>query len=312
MGWEKVFADNLRRLAVGAGRPLGFGWTGGTPNHWALAAANAYAWGITRGSADERLQGRAQALEVFARQRDFGHMARMWQTRSGLKGASELGTSSHFAWWQAAVYGIRWFAFRKKDTELLAATRQWLRGETALEKLCAVPGSFKVAMPGARTFVARGAADQRVMIYHGFQMVTQRRPLHRSPEFWNALDRTGLWFLRLLLEKGDDLGGATDATESDLPRLVDPLYVKRTKKGHVAWFDHFTGLCPAYYAWIDYETGEERWGADPSWPKSHPGGDNPFAVPEPPGSAALAFFPTLDGGVWWDTETGAVIDSVLA
>jgi hypothetical protein len=283
MGWEKTFSANLRELANGAGKPMGDDWTGGSPNHWALAAANAYAYGITRGTAVQRRLGRAQALAFFQRQRDYGHMSRMWRGRNGLRGASELGTSSHIAWWQAAVFGIRWFAFLWKDELLLAASRFWLRGEMAIEKRCAVPGTFHVVMPGARTWFVQGHADQRKMMDQAFQMIMEAKPLDRPAAFWTGLDRTGLWFLRLLLEKGDDLGGAAQATDDDLPRMLDPLFVKRTSRGHVAWFDHFTGLCPAYYAWIDYETGEERWGADRTWSKSHPGGANPFPVPQPPG-----------------------------
>jgi hypothetical protein len=283
MGWEKQFSANLREIAGGSGAPMGFDWRGGTPNHWALAAANAYAYAVTRGTAAQLRTGRAQVVDFFQRQRNYGHMARMWGDEKGLRGGSELGTSSHFAWWQAAVFGIRWFALIAKDAQVQEASRLWLRGEIALEKRCAVPGAFRVVMPGARTFVAQGAADQRLMMDHAFRMILQGKPLERSPAYWTTLDRTGLWFLRRLLEKGDDLGGAAHATDSDLPRLLDPLYVRRTSRGHVAWFDRFTGACPAYYAWIDYQTGEERWGADRTWSRSRPGGINPFKVPDPPG-----------------------------
>ena len=72
---------------------------------------------------------------------------------------------------------------------------------------------------------------------------------------------------------------------ADLPHPLDTLNILRDDAGHVAWFDEFHGLRPAYWAWADYATGGEEYGTDPSWPKNQPGGKLPgdLPVPELPG-----------------------------
>ena len=45
MGAEKGFTELLRlQIAGEQGTPAGLNWKGGTPNHWALAAATAYGY----------------------------------------------------------------------------------------------------------------------------------------------------------------------------------------------------------------------------------------------------------------------------
>jgi hypothetical protein len=67
--------------------------------------------------------------------------------------------------------------------------------------------------------------------------------------------------------------------------MFDTMTVVRTRAGHVASFTEFHGLRPAYWAWVDYTSGEEAYGTDPDWPKGHPGGKRPenLPVPEVPG-----------------------------
>ena len=78
----------------------------------------------------------------------------------------------------------------------------------------------------------------------------------------------------------DELDRVAKAS-ADLPHPLDTLRILRDDKGHVAWFDEFHGLRPAYWAWADYGTGEEKYGTDPSWPKDYPGGQRPAGLPVP-------------------------------
>jgi hypothetical protein len=117
MGAEKGFTELLRlQIAGEQGTPAGLNWKGGTPNHWALAAATAYGYGL-KGNPQQKKAGRQKALDFFHTQDQVGHMARAK--------VSEFGTPSHFAWWQAAVAGLWLLADRAGDKEVLAAARAW-------------------------------------------------------------------------------------------------------------------------------------------------------------------------------------------
>src|SRR5436305_2249618 len=152
MGAEKDFTALLRRQIAGEqGTPAGLNWTGGTPNHWALAAATAYAFGL-KGNPQQRQAGRRKVLDFFQMQTQAGHMAR--------GRTSEFGTPSHFSWWQAAVAGIWLFAGRAQDPEVLADARTWWIRELTVENLCATPQGH-VVIPGARSQVGGVDADQR-------------------------------------------------------------------------------------------------------------------------------------------------------
>ena len=98
-----------------------------------------------------------------------------------------------------------------------------------------------------------------------------------------SLDRVGLWLLHSQLPETELQKVANAPPEWPVP--LDTLYVRRSEAGHVAWFDTFTGLCPSFFAWADYSTGDERYGAHGDWKKSRPGGPRPadLPVPEAPG-----------------------------
>ncbi|HEV2853263.1 MAG TPA: hypothetical protein VHC97_10710 [Thermoanaerobaculia bacterium] len=284
MGTEKdLTAVLVRQISEGRGiSPAGLRRSGGPPNQKALARCVGYGWGLA--TPEDREEGRGRALEFLRDQRQ-GHM--------GFGRTSEFGTSSHFAWWQNAMAGFWKLAEREGDEEVLEGVRGWWVRELSVEGLCSTPEG-KVVIPGARTHVAQGAADQRKQRDVGRAIVFNRglgteAPRPRIPRDVLAgspsLDRVGLWILHSELPAAELGKVATAPPEWPVP--LDTLSVRRSPAGHVAWFDTFTGLCPSFFAWADYSTGEERYGARGDWRKSRPGGARPadLPVPEAPGEA---------------------------
>src|SRR5215208_5380899 len=151
MGTEKhLTAILVRQISERGGiSPAGLRMTGGTPNHKALARCVGYGWGLA--TPEDRDEGRGRVLE-FLRDQQHGHMA--------FGRASEFGTSSHFSWWQNALAGIWKLAERAGDEEVLEGVRGWWVRELSVEGLCSTPEG-KVVIPGARTHVVKGYADQR-------------------------------------------------------------------------------------------------------------------------------------------------------
>ena len=271
MGAERDFSALLRlQIAGQQGTPAGLRFKGGTPNHWALAAATAYGYGL-KGTPAERKAGRQKALDFFHTQDLVGHMAR--------GRVSEFGTPSHFVWWQAALAGIWLLALRAKDAEVLNVVRTWWIRELTVENLCATPKGC-VVMPGARSHVGGELADQTPDRDRGRKLILGERV--RLPKDLESLDRTGLWILRQI--PSDERRRVASAPPQP-PPMLDTLTILRTPAGHVAWFDEFHGLRPAYWAWADYASEEEAYGTDPAWPKNQPGGRRPpdLPVPEVPG-----------------------------
>lgn len=293
MGAEKDFAALLRQQVEGKqGTPAGLNWKGGTPNHWALAAATAYGYGLL-GTAAERQAGRQKALDFFDTQEKVGHMARAK--------VSEFGTPSHFAWWQAAVAGLWFLSWQAKDGEILGLSREWWVHEITVENLCATPEG-RVVMPGARSHIGGGNADQTRERDMGRKLILGMTV--RLPRDLTTLDRTGLWILNQISRTELRQVAAAPARP---PRLLDTLRIERTEEGHVAWFDEFHGLRPAYWAWADYKTDEERYGTDPDWPKGQPGGTRPadLPVPDVPGAGEEVMRVTLRGRFGWEKEAAA-------
>lgn len=271
MATEKEFTALLRQQIAGEqGTPAGLRFTGGTPNHWALAAATAYGYGL-KGTAAEKKAGRQKALDCFHTQDVVGHMSR--------GKVSEFGTPSHFVWWQAALAGLWLLSLRAQDAEILNAARTWWIHELTMENLCATP-TGRVVMPGARSHVGGKNADQTLDRDRGRKIIRNEKV--RLPKDLTTLDRTGLWILRQIpLEERRRVASAPPQP----PSMFDTLTVLRTPQGHVASFEEFHGLRPAYWAWVNYASGEEAYGTDPRWPKSQPGGKRPedLPVPEVPG-----------------------------
>lgn len=271
MGAEQDFTALLRLQIAGAqGTPAGLRFKGGTPNHWALAVATAYGYGL-KGTAAEKKTGRQKALDFFRTQDIVGHMSR--------GKVSEFGTPSHFVWWQAALASLWLLSLQAKDTEILNASRTWWIRELTVEDLCATP-TGRVVMPGARSHVGGTNADQTLDRDRGRKLIRNEKV--RLPKDLTTLDRTGLWILKQIpLEERRRVATAPPQP----PPMFDTMTVLRTPAGHVASFTEFHGLRPAYWAWADYASGEEAYGTDPSWPKGKPGGKRPedLPVPEVPG-----------------------------
>ena len=283
MGAEMDFTALLRRQIAGEqGTPAGLRFTGGTPNHWALAAATAYGYGL-KGTAAEKKAAREKVLNFFHTQDIVGHMAR--------GRVNEFGTPSHFVWWQAAVAGLWLLSHRAKDQEILGLSRAWWVHELTVENLCATPGG-RVVMPGARSFVGGALADQTLDRDRGRKLIRNERV--RLPRDLDSLDRTGLWILRQIPR--EELRQVANAPPRP-PAMLDTMTVLRTREGHVASFEEFHGLRPAYWAWVDYASGEEAYGTDPNWPKGQPGGKRPadLPVPEVPGGERNAMRVVLRG-----------------
>ena len=278
MGTEKDLTAVLARQISERGgiSPAGLRRTGGTPNHKALARCVGYGWALA--TPEDRDEGRGRVLE-FLRDQKNGHMV--------FGRTSEFGTSSHFAWWQNAMAGIWKLAERAGDEEVLEGVRGWWVRELSVESLCSTPEG-KVVIPGARTHVVKGYADQRAQRDVGRALLLGLdRPGMRIPKDVRAgspsLDRVGLWLLHSQLPEAELQKVAHAPPEWPVP--LDTLYVQRSPAGHVAWFDTFTGLCPSFFAWANYLNGAERYGARGDWKKNHPGGPRPadFPVPEVPG-----------------------------
>ncbi len=278
MGTEKQLTELLVLQLQGGGlnSPVGLRLTGGTPNHKALARCVGYGWGLA--TPEDLEEGRGQVLE-FLRDQKQGHMV--------FGRTSEFGTSSHFAWWQNAMAGIWKLAEREGDGEVAEGVRGWWVRELSVEGLCATPEG-KVVMPGARTHVVKGYADQRKQRDVGRAVILRKGlgeegPGPRIPRDVRAgspsLDRVGLWILHSQLPAAELRKVAVAPAE--WPVLLDTLTVRRGPAGHVAWFDRFTGLCPSFFAWAGYSTGEERHGAQSDWRKSRPGGARPAELPVP-------------------------------
>jgi hypothetical protein len=280
MGTEKQLTELLVMTLQGSGinNPIGLRMTGGTPNHKALARVLGYAWGLSHPADWDEARGRV--LE-FLKDQESNHM--------GFGRISEFGTSSHFVWWQNAMAGLWKLASAAEDREVLEKTQAWWVREVAVELLCSTPDR-QCVMPGARTHAVKGYADQRKQRDLGRALILGwAKTGMKIPADVRAgnpsLDHAGLWILHSLLPESELRAVATASAEWPVP--LNTLYVRKSKGGHVAWFNRFSGLCPSYFAWVDYATGAERYGARSDWNKSRPGGPRPddLPVPEAPGEA---------------------------
>ena len=241
MGAEKGFTELLRRQIAGEqGTPAGLNWKGGTPNHWALAAATAYGYGL-KGTPQQKKAGRQKALDFFHMQNQVGHMARGKM--------SEFGTPSHFAWWQAAVAGLWLLADRAEDQEVLAAARTWWIRELTVENLCATPEGH-VVMPGARSHVGGVDADQTKQRDVGRKIILNAEgPAAQEPGF-PRLHRT-------LDPDADPAGGAESVAKApaDLPHPLIPCTSCATTPATSPGSTSSTACAPPTGRWADYATG---------------------------------------------------------
>lgn len=267
MGTEKAFTAILRQQIdyLVTDPKAGLNWNSGSANHIALAR--------TVGYGSSAALGRPALLQFFDDQWQHGHMTHA--------AANEVFTDSHFGWWVNAMAGAWLLARRRGDDAVLARARRWWRAELAAENLCASPAGA-VEMPCGRSHVGPGMADQRKQREIGRQMILgQKVRLPRSID--TALDMTGIWILdKIRREFPGEFATVADAGEADLPVLRDKMVVIRTEQEVTAFFEVFTGMRPAWWAWQRFADGKVAYGIDPASPKNAPGGPRPAFLPEPP------------------------------
>jgi hypothetical protein len=275
LGTEKGLTTKIKAIAGGERGPEPKKPEGGmSPNHWMLFVCALYGW------SPEAHGGKL--LEFLEVMRRHGHMTRA--------AACEFGTGSHFAWWATGWFGSWLFALRAGPGEVLTAVERCIRAELAVQNLCATPKG-RIVMPGARCHIGRGMADQTVQRDRCRALLLGSRV--RMPEGLDSLDWAPLWLLlRVREEFPQAIRRVGAAGPNDLPVLVRPMHVQRSPAGHVAWFDDCEGMLrPAYWAWVNYQTGEERYGIDPQAPRGQRGGRRPedLPVPECPGEGPREF-----------------------
>jgi hypothetical protein len=282
-GTEQAFTRLIVNQTLGTGNsPAGMNFTGGTPNHYALSVAAAYGWGLKN-----------PADLPAARAKVIAFLQQQLRTYMAVRAADEFETSSHFSWWQAA-YGSIWLnASRAGDAEILGLIRRVLIQQRTVQLACSTP-SGHIVIPGARAFLGAGESDQRMQRDQGRAIIDGRRVRlpgevidpRKAPD---STDRVGLW---LLLQVPDGEKQLVRSAAPEMPSIMNALQIQRGAGGLVAWFDRFTGTRPAYFAWVNFVTGEERYGVRPEWPKGFLGGDRPsdMVVPALPGGAALKVY----------------------
>lgn len=297
MGTEKDFTLILLGILQGKpGKRVGLTGMGGTPNHKWLRLVVALATAFISGTDQERTNWTKAVLDGLAEQRRH-HMM--------VGGANEFCSASHWAWWQNAMAGLWVVAYRFKIQEILVEIRAWWIREISLENLCCTPQGA-VVLPGPRSHIPANMADQRAQRNQGRALIMASIGAKngrdqelvdlvtkvRLPEDVRAgapsLDRVGLWALTLLPagEIAVVARAARDHPEYPTPR--NSLTIERTTHGLVASFEHCDGLIPSYWAWVNFATGTELYGAKADWPKGLVGGARPEDLPVPavpPGDA---------------------------
>jgi hypothetical protein len=282
VGAERLLADIVINLMKGNkvdAPPSERSCTRGTPNHKALARAGRYGWAFRYGGSALRENALQYADDFFDQQENVGHYA--------MGGANEVLTPSHCTWWMLALGGFRAFALEFQHRDLIRRTRRWWRAEVALNRLGQTP-DFRVVLPGARSNVPEAGAkggsspvrDVGLQLILGKRPFTVRAANRAKGPWWDARSDSGAWAIRWCLETlRDDLGGAARATEADLPKLYNTLFVARAPEGHIGWFPVLDALRPQWIASSDYTLppgqGDQYW-ASSSPP---PDGRNPYEVP---------------------------------
>jgi hypothetical protein len=268
-GTEQGLSKNLAAQILGSGSCMGLNWQGGTPNHKALAAANAYFCG-----SDE---GRKIVISFLEGQ---------LKTYMAIGGVSEFETPSHFSWWQAAFSGIWYWAAKNQDAEVLALIRRVMIQQRSLED-AGLDTKGHVVLPGGRCFLGAGEADQRTQRDQGLAIIEGRR-VRLPPEVLNSkaapgsTDRIGVWILPQISRAELDVVAKAPA---EMPSTLDAVQIQRSATGGVAWVDQFSGLRPCW--WAKWGPEGESYGSDPSLPKGAPGGKRPASIVPPTAGAPV-------------------------
>lgn len=286
-------------------RPMKFGLKGVTPNH-AMQM-------ITAAFGSDPPTGRGPLLRYLDMQEKLsGHAGKGGVPEFGGK-SLEPWSDSHFGEWAAAADGALLLAMREGDQEVLQAVIRWEIGEMAAQNLCAAPANAhrsirdRVVMAGARCHIGPGPkdggggdADQRI-IRDRRRLWLLGRKVRIPPNIETSMDYTGLWCL-LQIDKAFQEGEAwaakwpairsqiANAGPDLLPTTYNAVEIERSKRGHVMRFLSVSYMMrPSLWALADYETGEERYGCDPDWPRSYKPEVNEIPAPPCPGGPGKVY-----------------------
>jgi hypothetical protein len=250
----------------------------GTANYKILWRTWYYGWAMRAGTEAQKVDARNFLIEWFERQINEGH------------GYGEALTTSHYQIWLHGTTAARLLAVHYNDTALLNATGKWFRQEFALYDLLVRENS--VYSPGFRIPQGFGPTSQLRDVVYGLVKgggAASNVPGDTS-NFWKNYYNVGAWTLKNILQKGDNLGGAAQATRNtDLPSLVSRLCVYSKGSDFVYVFPRMDeALDPLF--WV-----ARIGGVVSQAPYIHGGGDNPFPAPVLSG-ATLATVPGVFPG----------------
>lgn len=240
----------------------------GTPNHQLLAHLARVTWAVKVNTEDEIIQREVDwTIAFFEDQKKNGFMTR--------GNANEQLSPSHSQWWITAVLGLRWLAYDHRDDEgkpmpgnfmILRLTGWWLKSHHALCRLFATPTNPpSIVAPGARAWPRKpdkpyyGKSTLRDQLYTLIETGTYPRKIW-DPE--KALDMAGMYFAKLLIDSGDKLGNAKEATDRDIPYLRWPIYYMRKKADFVGYLPSIEGADLEVQRLAGWVGGREIYGFD--------------------------------------------------
>lgn len=180
---------------------------------------------------------RAQAYRDFWRRKALDYFER--ERASGLMGVEQLCADPHHNFHVAAAASIRLGALEAGHPELVEASARYFRDLFAVYAAVATPDG-SLCMSGAR---AKGTAfpctEVGSMIYRTVLGMPQQGVAQRE-ELWSQNYYAAARAVRLLVRRGDDLGGAAKMRPEDLAGVVlaHPMRVER-------WADRVRTMIPA-------------------------------------------------------------------
>ena len=250
-------------------------WRKGPPNHVIDFAVGQY--GLDPDSA-----WRGEVLRLVDEQLN---VSGLWCLKNGDEWGTGSHCSHHYGWHDPLLL----LAVRYGDKEMADRAVQILAGVHTVESLCATPKG-DVVITGARCWIGPqatgGGADQREIRNKRWQWIEGR--LGKLPgTLETADDWLGLLALTKLakLPQWPELRGRIREGQG-LPLLHNRLRIERGKQGHLVVMETTNGAArPALWACADYRSGEETYGCDPSWERTHEAAPGDIPAPPCPGGA---------------------------
>ncbi|HWM93293.1 MAG TPA: hypothetical protein VN493_21200 [Thermoanaerobaculia bacterium] len=228
MGTHERLMDRLEKLLDGEEIPfapeLQFE-SGGTVNFWAMGTAGEYLRALRFGTDTEKKKARKRARDYFDRQRKDGHMSRR-------KAVEQTCLDPHYNFHLVSAAAIRLQALEAGHADVLDDSGEWFRWHVGLYRSC-MSKKGEVFMPGLRA-TEKPSWQVPTMAIREILGLSRIGPA-KKPAKWKERFFAGPRVVRQLLEKGDDLGGAKDSTETPFLRL--PMTVRRYENGYVAFLE---------------------------------------------------------------------------